>query len=132
VVYFPQLGYLCAVPVPEDDDVQQLQAIAPTGWQFQFSTEISVYFKNQEMHDLDTHIGDLYGYILDREVELTQEMLDKVVSVQDVLNDCAEILAEIDVLLALADATRQRKWTIAGEGEGEADVGMQINGSDRT
>ena len=61
------------------------------------------------MNDLDTHLGDLYGYILDREVELTQEMLDKVVSVQDVLNNCAEILAEIDVLLALADAARQRE-----------------------
>lgn len=82
--------------------------MAPQGWLYQFSTEISVYFKNQEMHDLDAHLGDRYGFILDREVELTHEMLSKVVSVQNVLNECAEILAEIDVLLALADAARQR------------------------
>ena len=94
-------------PIPEDDDGQGLQALAPNGWQFQFSTEISVYFKNQEMDDLDTHIGDLYGYILDREVEVTQEMLDKVVSVQYVLIGGAEMLAEIDVLPALADAASE-------------------------
>ena len=78
----------------------------PAGWQFQFSTEISVYYKNQEMRDLDTHVGDLHGFIVDREVELVQVMLEQVLVVQETLCDVADVLAELDVLLAFADAAR--------------------------
>lgn len=106
VIYFPQLGYLCAVPLPDVFPNPTMDAATPPGWQFQFSTEISIYYKNQEMRDLDTHVGDLHGFIVDREVELVQEMLEHVLQVQETLCDVADVLAELDVLLAFADAAR--------------------------
>lgn len=86
----------------------------PAGWQFQFSTEISVYHKNQEMRDLDTHVGDLHGFIVDREVEIVQEMLEQVLKVQETLCDVADVLAELDVLLAFADAARACELCLLG------------------
>lgn len=114
VVYFPQLGYLCAVPLPQGEDAfadERLEA-TPHGWLYQFTTEVSIYYKNQEMHDLDIHLGDVHGYIVDREVELVQDMLLKVLDVQEVLCQCADSLAELDVLLAFAEAGRQCEFRI--------------------
>lgn len=85
----------------------------PAGWQFQFSTEISIYYKNQEMRDLDAHVGDLHGFIVDREVELVQEMLERVLEVQHTLCEVADVLAELDVLLAFAEAARIRKFCVS-------------------
>lgn len=81
----------------------------PVGWQFQFSTEVSIYLKNQEMRDLDAHLGDLHGFIVDREVEIIQELLLKVMIIEETLNDVGDVLAELDCLLAFADATKQCK-----------------------
>lgn len=109
MIYFPQLGYLCAVPLPDEFPNPTMDRATPPGWQFQFSTEISIYYKNQEMRDLDAHVGDLHGFIVDREVELVQAMLEQVLKVQDTLCDVAEVLAEVDVLLAFADCANTRE-----------------------
>jgi DNA mismatch repair protein MSH5 len=79
----------------------------PQGWQFQFSTEMSVYYKNSKMRDLDRDIGDLHGFIVDREVELMQQLMVKVLEMEVTLTAVGEVLAELDCLLAFADATRQ-------------------------
>ena len=86
-----------------------MEKAMPVGWQFQFSTEVSIYLKNQEMRDLDAHLGDLHGFIVDREVEIIQELLLKVMIIEETLNDVGDVLAELDCLLAFADATKQCK-----------------------
>lgn len=59
------------------------------------------------MRDLDEYLGDLHGFILDREVELVQEMLEKIMKHAGTFEDVSNIIAEMDVLLAFADASRQ-------------------------
>lgn len=59
------------------------------------------------MRDLDEWIGDLHGFILDREVEIIQEMLLRALKQEDVFREVSDILAEIDVLLSFADASKQ-------------------------
>ncbi|KAL7005550.1 hypothetical protein EMMF5_004955 [Cystobasidiomycetes sp. EMM_F5] len=107
VVYFPQLGYLCAIPLTDRANDDPAAPQTPPGWTQQFETEVSIYYKNTEMRDLDEWIGDLHGFILDREVEIIQEMLLRALKQEDVFREVSDILAEIDVLLSFADASKQ-------------------------
>lgn len=105
VVYFPQLGFLITVPMLEewtsDAGIKVLE-----GWSFQFSSESHVYFKSEEMHDMDHHIGDLHSAIVDREIELVQELLEKIIPFHDSISSICEVCAELDCLLAFAEAAR--------------------------
>lgn len=61
---------------------------------------------------VDQHLGDLHGFIVDREVEIIQELTNKVLKSEKTLVLASEVLAEIDALLAFADATRQCRYQI--------------------
>lgn len=68
VVYFPQLGFLIKMPVDQ-----------PHGeMEFQFSADESSYYKNQVMQDLNEEIGDIHTNIVDKELELVQEIKDSM------------------------------------------------------
>ncbi|KAI6042638.1 DNA mismatch repair protein MutS, partial [Pisolithus marmoratus] len=105
VVYFPQLGFLITVPMLEewtsDAGIKVLE-----GWSFQFSSESHVYFKSKEMHDMDHHIGDLHSAIVDREIEIVQELSEKIVPFHDSIISICDACAELDCLLAFAEAAR--------------------------
>ncbi|KAF8957258.1 hypothetical protein BDZ97DRAFT_2079293 [Flammula alnicola] len=104
VVYFPQLGYLICVPMLEewrtDAGIQPLD-----GWTFQFSSDAHVYFKSQEMQDMDTHIGDLHSTIVDRELEIIQELLEEVLACDEAFGAACDVCAELDCLLSFAEAS---------------------------
>ncbi|KAJ8080499.1 hypothetical protein PM082_017332 [Marasmius tenuissimus] len=104
VVYFPQLGFLICVPLREEwqseEGIKSLD-----GWSFQFSSESHVYFKTQEMHDMDAHIGDLHSLIVDREIEIVQDLLDEVMVHDEAICRVCDNCAELDCLLAFADVS---------------------------
>ncbi|KZT73910.1 hypothetical protein DAEQUDRAFT_702916 [Daedalea quercina L-15889] len=104
VVYFPQLGFLICVPMLEewktDAGVQVLE-----GWSFQFSSECHVYFKSQEMHDMDTHIGDLHPSIVDREIEIVQALSERILHHAEAMQHACDVCAELDCLLSFAEAS---------------------------
>ncbi|KAI0031053.1 DNA mismatch repair protein MutS [Vararia minispora EC-137] len=104
VVYFPQLGYLVCVPMSEEwrgkDGIQVLE-----GWTFQVSPESHVYFKNDKMHDLDKHLGDLYPSIVDRELEIIQVVQEGVMRYAEAMSTACDICAELDCLLCFAEAS---------------------------
>ncbi|KAI0315802.1 muts domain V-domain-containing protein [Amylostereum chailletii] len=104
VVYFPQLGFLICIPYLEEWKTGSGIEV-PDGWTFQFSSESHVYFKNTKMHDLDTHLGDLYTAIVDRELELIQELQEKVLQYADPMNHACHVYAELDCLLCFAEAS---------------------------
>ncbi|KAL0961433.1 hypothetical protein HGRIS_006378 [Hohenbuehelia grisea] len=58
------------------------------------------------MHDMDTHIGDLHSAIIDREIEILQELLERVLTYTDVVITACDVCAELDCLLAFASASR--------------------------
>ncbi|KAF9783468.1 muts domain V-domain-containing protein [Thelephora terrestris] len=105
VVYFPQLGFLICVPMLEEWSSRgQINDL--DGWTFQFSSEAHVYFKSQQMTDLDTHIGDLHTSIVDRELEIIEELLQRVIVYEEALTQICDLCAELDCLLSFAQAAR--------------------------
>ncbi|KAJ7147040.1 DNA mismatch repair protein MutS [Mycena crocata] len=104
IVYFPQLGFLICVPMLEEWKTPEgIQVI--DGWSFQVRSS-HVYFKSQEMTDMDIHIGDLHPSIVDREIEIVQELLEEIVVHFEAMAAACDICAELDCLLSFADASR--------------------------
>ncbi|KAF7288536.1 DNA mismatch repair protein 5 [Mycena chlorophos] len=105
IVYFPQLGFLICVPMLDEwtgpDGIQVID-----GWTFQFSSDSHVYFKSKEMNDMDIHIGDLHPSIVDREIEIIQELLDEIIVYFEVMATACDLFAELDCLLSFASASR--------------------------
>ena len=60
VVYFPQLGYLIVISA---DPQTGASNYVGDGWEFQFSTVSSFYYKNPQMREMDDYLGDMYGLI---------------------------------------------------------------------
>lgn len=60
VVYFPQLGYLIVIPINTETGTSSFVGV---GWEFQFSTVSSFYYKNPQMREMDDYLGDMYGLI---------------------------------------------------------------------
>ncbi|KAG9034813.1 MutS protein msh5 [Tulasnella sp. JGI-2019a] len=105
VNYLPQLGYLITTPIQEG---WLSQADIPTvgGWQFQFSTDQQAYFKNQDMQDLDLHIGDLRSIITGREIEIMHALQERVMEYEDAMKASCDACSELDCLLSLTTASR--------------------------
>ncbi|CAO1628487.1 unnamed protein product [Parajaminaea phylloscopi] len=105
VVYFPQLGYLVVMRFDQSHQVPEDFSV-PAEWQFHFASDISAYYKCQEMCDLDEHAGDLHSYIADREVELVHQLSEIVCKSAASLLHMTELAAELDCLLSFARAAR--------------------------
>ncbi|KAG1751159.1 DNA mismatch repair protein MutS [Suillus lakei] len=103
VVYFPQLGFLICVPMQEEWRSEEGIKVLD-GWSFQ--SDAHVYFKSEEMHDMDTHIGDLHPSIVDREIEIVQELLERILVFSEGMRHTCDVCAELDCLLAFAEASR--------------------------
>jgi len=106
--YFPQIGYLCAIPFPS-----QSGSVDPStleDWEFQFSTDTEEHYKNELMRDLDHHYGDLATAIDDREIELLHLLEEEVSKFTAILLAVNDDLAELDCLLSLAKVTFERVW----------------------
>ncbi|EGO23820.1 hypothetical protein SERLADRAFT_450137 [Serpula lacrymans var. lacrymans S7.9] len=110
VVYFPQLGFLLCVPMQELWQTEGIKVL--DGWSFQVShctyptSRSYVYFKSQEMRDMDTHIGDIHPSIVDRELEIVQALQEEVLVYDQVMGQTCDVCAELDCLLSFAAATR--------------------------
>ncbi|KLO15985.1 hypothetical protein SCHPADRAFT_238288 [Schizopora paradoxa] len=105
VVYFPQLGFLICVPM-QDKWRTESGIDVLDGWVFQFSSESHVYFKTEQMTDMDHHIGDLHSNIVDREIEIVQALLEKILEFDEAIAEACDACAELDCLLCFANATR--------------------------
>ncbi|KAI9670699.1 MAG: MutS protein msh5 [Alyxoria varia] len=63
VIYFPQIGFLIAVPQDEETGTSLWEGTEADPWERTFKTEEQVYYKNRNMHELDEHFGDIDGNI---------------------------------------------------------------------
>jgi hypothetical protein len=59
-------------------------------------TRAQVYFKTNEMREMDDHFGDIYGRISDREIEITHDLAQFVLQYKEVLISCSDICGELD------------------------------------
>ncbi|SPO40258.1 related to MutS protein homolog 5 [Pseudozyma flocculosa] len=99
VVYFPQIGYLIVVPTGDPVLLDQDPTLA-----HQFSSDNSIYLKNDKMADLDEHLGDLASFIVDREIELLEGLQELLSGSAQSLLRAAEAMMQLDCLMAFARA----------------------------
>jgi DNA mismatch repair protein MSH5 len=65
VVYYPQIGYLIAVPLTKrlrDQGVDNM-----TDLEYHFTSKDMVYYKNERMYELDEKVGDVRTETVDLE-----------------------------------------------------------------
>ncbi|KAG8690356.1 MutS protein msh5, partial [Ceratobasidium sp. 395] len=112
VLYFPQIGFVIRIPRRPDwtrqEDIEQVP-----GWVQQWKTEENVFYKSPKMQDLDIYVGDLHSHIigalpffgcvnlplkrsLDREIEIMEETLARVLRQDKAIAAVCEAAAEVD------------------------------------
>ncbi|GAD99872.1 predicted protein [Paecilomyces variotii No. 5] len=94
VIYFPQLGFNIAIPLTEDG------IAAYNGdeeeWEQMFVTENRAYFKDFRMREMDDKLGDIYGLICEKEIEIVYELAQRALHFEQVLLKASDICGELD------------------------------------
>lgn len=107
VIFFPQIGFLIAVPVDE----QTGQGVyAGTLWERIFTTGATVYYKSPQMQEMDERFGDIYGLICDKEIEIIHELAQAILEYEDLLTTVSDTCGELDSLLALTQGAKHHKF----------------------
>ncbi|EAW22755.1 MutS family protein MSH5 [Aspergillus fischeri NRRL 181] len=102
VIYFPQLGFNIAVPL--NDRGEAAYSGTADDWELIFVTENRAYFKDFRMREMDQSLGDIYGLICEKEIEIVYDLAQKVLQHKDVLVQASDMCGHIDSLLAMAQA----------------------------
>jgi len=55
---------------------------------------------------MDAHIGDLHSTIVDRELEIIQELLEEVLKCDESIAAACDVCAELDCFLSFSEASR--------------------------
>ncbi|KAI9796475.1 MAG: MutS protein msh5 [Piccolia ochrophora] len=109
VIYFPQIGYLIVVPMSPETGEVTYTGPHNTGnvWERMFSSGMKTYFKSDEMREMDNSIGDMWGMIVDREIEIVHGLAQNILQYEERIATCSTICGELDSLLALAQGAKQ-------------------------
>ncbi|CAK45383.1 mutS protein msh5 [Aspergillus niger] len=107
VVYFPQLGFNIAIPLNNARDAAYRGA--ENEWELMFFTENRAYLKDFRMREMDDKLGDIYGIICEREIEIVYDLAQRVLQYEEVLLEASDICGQIDSLLAMAHAASSYK-----------------------
>ncbi|KAK6886554.1 MutS protein-like protein 5 [Candida tropicalis] len=105
-VYIPQLGFL----VSREEDIQSVALFVSDEWQEVFRTSTNVYYKSEEVLFLDQEYGDIYTLINDREIEIIQEILEKVLEYEDSILEIARAAVELDCYCSLAEVAQLNNY----------------------
>ncbi|KAI3007777.1 hypothetical protein CBS147346_3114 [Aspergillus niger] len=98
VVYFPQLGFNIAIPLNNARDAAYRGA--ENEWELMFFTENRAYLKDFRMREMDDKLGDIYGIICEREIEIVYDLAQRVLQYEEIL---------LEALLAMAHAASSYK-----------------------
>ena len=100
VVYFPQLGFLtCLTFHPTTPTLSELQN---TTWDYQFSSENGIYFKNDQMKEMDEQIGDIQHMLIEKEIDILYELIKYIRDSILVLKSAQLSCGVIDALASLS------------------------------
>ncbi|KAE8325500.1 DNA mismatch repair protein Msh5 [Aspergillus sergii] len=102
VIYFPQLGFNIAIPLNGRGEATFTGSY--DDWELIFVTENRAYFKDFRMREMDEKLGDIYGLICEKEIEIVYELAQKVLQYEKVLLEASDICGHIDSLLAMSQA----------------------------
>ncbi|WVQ94393.1 hypothetical protein IAU59_001472 [Kwoniella sp. CBS 9459] len=100
VLYITQLGFHVVLQI-DDSEPPEIP-----DWTKKFRIEDKVYYQCQETRELDAHYGDIVNLIRGREVEIMQELTERIHAQEPLILAAAEVVTELDCLLALAVAAK--------------------------
>ena len=55
---------------------------------------------------MDTHVGDLHSTIVDRELEIIQDLLEEIIKHDKTIATACDVCAELDCLLSFSEVSR--------------------------
>ncbi|KAL4790251.1 DNA mismatch repair protein Msh5 [Aspergillus venezuelensis] len=102
VIYFPQLGFNIAIPLTNAGDAAYDGS--DDGWELIFVTENRAYFKDFRMREMDEKLGDIYGLICEKEIDIVYDLAQRVLQYEKVLMEASEVCGELDSLLTMTQA----------------------------
>ncbi|OJK00308.1 hypothetical protein ASPACDRAFT_52053 [Aspergillus aculeatus ATCC 16872] len=102
VIYFPQLGFNIAIPLNQAGDAAYRGP--EEEWDLMFFTENRAYFKDFRMRELDDKLGDIYGLICEKEIEIVYDLAQRLLRYERYLLEASDICGQLDSLLAMAQA----------------------------
>ena len=105
VVFFPQLGYLTAVPNGQQNSDLGIPA--------HFSTDEYIYYKTDRMSQLDEELGDISSKINDREFAIVDEVRLKLLTFSSEILESCRAAAILDCVVSFAVAAVERDWVQA-------------------
>ncbi|KAJ5682222.1 DNA mismatch repair protein MutS core [Penicillium macrosclerotiorum] len=94
VIYFPQLGFNIAIPL--NDRGQAQYSNAHENWEIVFVTETRAYFKDFRMRELDNKLGDIYGLICEKEIEIVYDLAQRILHYENVLVEASDVCGDLD------------------------------------
>ncbi|RDL41993.1 p-loop containing nucleoside triphosphate hydrolase [Venustampulla echinocandica] len=103
-IFFPQLGFLTVVHLDPQTGRGKYEGEGTENdsWDKMFVSKDLGYYKNLRMRELDSHFGDLYGMICDKEIEIIHGLAIKILEHEKTLVAASDLLGELDSLVALA------------------------------
>ncbi|GJJ76106.1 DNA mismatch repair protein MSH5 [Entomortierella parvispora] len=110
VIYFPQLGYLITMPMNPNWKTEQDFIL--DGLCYQFSTETTVYYKNNAMRGNELkqlHLQAEWQFAY-REIDILQSLQEHVLQYSQLLVTCSDLCAELDVLVSFAEVARVNNY----------------------
>jgi DNA mismatch repair protein MSH5 len=102
VIFFPQIGFLISIRLSKHTGTAVFEGTDQDPWEKMFSTEANAYYKNILMSQLDQRFGDMYARICDKEIEIVQQLGERVLEYEELLNNASDIVGELDCHIALA------------------------------
>ncbi|ORZ26614.1 DNA mismatch repair protein MutS, partial [Lobosporangium transversale] len=109
VIYFPQLGYLITVPLNPNWKTEQDFYLEGLTFQVTSTLQANLFIYSR-LIELDEHIGDIHGLIVDREIEILQSLQERILEYSELLVTCSNLCAELDVLVSFAQVARLRSY----------------------
>ncbi|KAF8240506.1 hypothetical protein L208DRAFT_1420391 [Tricholoma matsutake] len=103
VVYFPQLDRTCHILWMYVDHLSGFLICMPM--LDEWHTEAGIQTIDGSVTDMDIHIGDLHSLIVDREIEIIQELLEDILIYDQSMSHACHVCAELDCLLSFAEVS---------------------------
>jgi DNA mismatch repair protein MSH5 len=102
VIFFPQIGFLISIRLSELTGTGIFEGTEQDPWEKRFSTEANAYYKNVLMGQLDQQFGDVHAGICDKEIEIVQELGERILEYEEMLVTVSDVIGELDCHVALA------------------------------
>ncbi|KAF0718925.1 Aste57867_1386 [Aphanomyces stellatus] len=99
--FIPRVGYVIRC---------SSSSTVPPTLQFQFEDDSLSYYKCPKCRHLDENFGDIHGYMLDIQHQLTAEITKAVLEQEQCLQGMIQVVAELDSFMSLATCARNFKF----------------------